>query len=213
MIRLSRYVVALLCAGLVCPTAWAPAEEARPKGADQPRHGYRTSQPELPALPGFYMLRMENVQKELELSQEQIEKLKELGKKYYEDVRADQDAWKNWQQMTPEERAAKTAEQREKYVKRSQDLRKSVEKVLLPHQIKALKEVNLRTSGPWALTNSRTLEVLGVSEEQKQKLQEIRQKMFEDVQEVQKKSFEKALEVLTPEQREQLKEQIQKQGY
>ena len=37
--------------------------------------------------------------------------------------------------------------------------------------------------------------------------------MFEQYQEIQKKSFEKSMSVLTPEQREKLKEQIQKSGY
>ncbi len=213
MTRLARYLAPVVCAGLLGASAWTWAEEARPRVGEQPRHGYRMAQPEFPALPGFYMLRMESVQKELELTPEQIEKLKELGKKYYEDVRADQEVWKNWQQMSQEERSAKAAEQREKYVKRTEDLRQRVEKVLLAHQVKALKEINLRAAGPFALTNPRTLENLGVSDEQKQKLQDIRQKMFEELQEVQKKAFQEALEVLSPEQREKLKEQVQKQGY
>lgn len=212
MTRFFRCAALVLGAGLAGLGARGAAEEAKP-AETQPRHGFRVAQPEFPALPGYYMLRMDNVQKELELAPAQIEKLKELGRKYNEEMRADQEAWKDWQKMTPEDRAAKVAEQREKYTKRAADLRKAVEAVLLPQQVKALKDINLRTSGPWALGNPRTQDSLGLSEDQKQRLQEIRQKMFDDVQEVQKKSFEKSLEVLTPEQREKLKEEVQKRGY
>jgi Spy/CpxP family protein refolding chaperone len=216
MTRVSRFVTALAAAAAAAAVSW-PASAEGPKKVEiapgQARYGFRLAESGIPALPGFYMLRMENVQKELQLVPDQIQKLKDLGKKYYEDMKADQDVWKNWQKMTPEERTAKSAEMREKYSKRTAELRKDIEKVLLPHQISALKEVNLRAAGPGVLSNPRTLEALGVNEEQKQKLQQIRQEMFEQYQEIQKKSFEKSMDVLTPEQREKLKEQVQKTGY
>ncbi len=204
------------CVGIVLVggRAWGEEAQARIKvRAGQPRHGYRVAQPDFPALPGFYMLRMENVQKELELAPEQIEKLKTLGREYYDDLRADREAWKDWQQMTPEERSAKAAEQREKYRKRTDTLRDQVEEVLLPGQLESLREISFRAAGPGALANPRTLEELGVTEEQRGQLDQIRQEMFEQLQEIQKKAFARSLEVLTPEQREKLRERVQKRPY
>jgi Spy/CpxP family protein refolding chaperone len=216
MTRVPYYAITLVAAAAVAAAGWSASAEGPKKvepSPGQPKYGFRLAESGIPALPGFNMLRMENVQKELGLVPEQIQKLKDLGTKYYEDMKADQDVWKNWQKMTPDERTAKSAEMREKYKKRTEELRKSIEKVLLPNQLSALREVNLRAAGPGALANPRTLDALGVSDEQKQKLQQIRQEMFEQYQEVQKKSFEKSMSVLTPEQRERLKEQVQKSGY
>jgi Spy/CpxP family protein refolding chaperone len=168
---------------------------------------------DMPALPGYYLLRMEHVQKELNLTREQVEKLKELGRKYYEQIRGDQDVWKNWRQMTPEERSTKAAELREKYKKRAEDLRKKIEKVLLPQQIQALKEINFRAAGPSALANPRILDSLGVSDQQKEKLESIRQEMLAKYQELQTKAFDRALKVLTPEQCRKLKVQLLNRGY
>ena len=175
--------------------------------------GFRMVQPMMPSVPGYYQLGMPNVQKELELVPEQVEKLKEIGKKYYEQMRADQNVWKDWQKMTPEERKAKSAQIQESYKKRAEAVKAEIEKVLLPHQIKLIKEIDFRTRAPYSLQNPWTLQQLGISDQQKEKLQKIRDKMTEQYQELQKKALEDAMNVLTPEQKEKLKEQIHTRGY
>jgi len=179
----------------------------------QPRHGFRVAQPELLPLPGFYMLRMENVQKELNLTLEQLAQLTELSKAYSEQVRADQEIWKNWQQMTPEERSAKAAEQRQRHAQRVQQVREQVEKILQPQQLQTLQQIILRTHGFWVLYHPQAQENLGLTPEQKQQLAEIRQKMFDEIQEVQRKAFEKAYAVLQKEQQEKLLEEVQKRTH
>ncbi len=189
-----------------------PAEET-PSQEVQPRHGFRIAQPEILPLPGFYMLRMENVQKELNLTPEQLAQLTALSKSYSEQVRADQELWKSWQKMTPEERSAKATEQRQRYTQRVNEVRKSVEKILQPQQLKALQQITLRTHGWWVLYQPQIQDRLSLTPEQKQQLADIRQKMFEQVQEVQKKAFEKAFGVLQEEQQEKLLEEVQKRTY
>ena len=210
MTRVPRFVIPCLAATAILAFG-TPASAQGRKVVVQPR--YRVMHSQMPALPGYYMLRMEHVQKELELVPDQLDKLKELGKQYYEQMRADQGAWKNWKEMTPEERTAKTAEMREKYKQRADELRKKIELVLLPHQLQALKEINFRAAGPSALANPRTLKDLEVTDEQKEELQKIRQEMIEKYQELQKKAFERSLKVLAPEQQKKLKERIQTRGY
>ena len=189
--------------------ATQPLQPARLAGPDV----HRMVQPGARSVPGYYQLGMLDTQKDLELVPEQIEKIEEIGKKYQEEMRADRDAWKDWQKMTPEERKAKSAEIREKYKKRAEAVKAEIEKVLLPHQIDKLKQINFRTRAPYSLRNPRTLEQLGISEEQKARLKKIQDDMMQQYRDLQKKAAEDALKVLTPEQKEKLEKQIQTQGY
>jgi len=173
----------------------------------------RMSQPGFGYLPGYYQLRSPDTQKELELVPEQVEKLKEIAKKYQEEMQADRNAWKNWRDMTPEERKAKSAEIREKRTKRAETAKAEIEKVLLPHQIDKLKQITFRTRAPYSLRNPRTVEQLGLNEEQKAKLKKIQEEMTEQYRVLRKKAAEDALNVLTPEQKKKLEEQIQTRGY
>jgi Spy/CpxP family protein refolding chaperone len=156
-----------------------------------------------PAMPGYYMLSQKHVRDELELTEEQIEALKELGKKYVEGMRYD---WQGLQNLSQEERQAKMAEYRRKQQKLMEEIRGQVEELLLPHQIDALKKITFRQRAPWTLQNPRMLEELKVSEEQKAQLQEIRDRMQEQLRKVQQDALDKALEVLTDEQRKKLEE-------
>lgn len=200
-------VVGVFCSVAVGFGAEAPSDQQQQV---QPRHGFRVAQPEMLPLPGFYMLRMENVRKELNLTPQQLEQLTELSKTYTAQVRADQQLWKDWQKMTPEERSAKAAEQRQRYLQRVHQVRQQVEKILQPEQLKQLQQIMLRTHGFWVLYQPQIQETLRLSQEQKQLLAEIRQKMFDEIQEVQKRAFQKALEVLQKEQQEKLLEEVQK---
>ena len=163
----------------------------------------RSATAQIPAVPGYHMLRMQHVQDQLELTDEQLATLKDLGKKYYEGMRHD---WSGFKDLSTEERQAKYAEIREKNQKLSEDMRKQVEEVLVPHQIDLLKKINFQSTGPYALSNPRILDQIKVSEEQKAQLAKIRGELQAKLREVQKESFEKALEVLTAEQRKALED-------
>lgn len=172
----------------------------------------------LPALPGYYQLSNPDTQKELELLPEQIEKLKaiaeEYRKKQAELAKSNQgNWWKDWQKMTPEERKAKSTEYREKYAKLHKETAAEVEKVLLPHQIERLKELQFNARIGYFLRNPQALERVGISAEQKDKLDKIRDRLAEEYAKLQKKALDDALEVLTPEQLEKLKEQVQQRRW
>ena len=169
----------------------------------------RPAMAQIPAVPGYHMLRMQHVQDQLELTDEQLATLKDLGKKYYEGMRHD---WSGFRDLSAEERQAKSAEIREKNQKLSEDMRKQIEEVLVPHQIDLLKKINFQSRGPYVLQNPRMLDQIKVSEEQKAQLVQIREELQAKLREVQKESFEKALEVLTAEQRKAL-EDAAMQGY
>lgn len=202
MTRFHRLVVVFLAvAAMLAFGTWAVAQQGGGL-AIQPGAAW-TATAQIPAVPGYYMLRMQHVQDQLELTDEQVATLKEIGKKYYEGMRYD---WSNFKDLSAEERQAKYAEIREKNQKLAGDVRKQIEEVLLPHQIDLLKKINFQSRGPYALSNPRILDQIKVSEEQKAQLTKIREELQAKLREVQQESFEKALEVLTAEQRKALED-------
>ena len=222
MVRFTDLVVVVLATAVMLLPDVSPAaedaEKAGPGGVTvQAGPGgvtvLRSATPGYMAVPGFYALARPDVLKELELVGEQKKQLEEIGKKYYEQLREGSRLnWEEIRKLPQEEQKAKYAEMNEQRKKMAEEARKQVEKVLLPHQLKTLKEVNLRTYGVWMLYNARTLDQLEATDEQKEKLQKIREEMQQKIQDLQKESFDKSLELLTPKQREQL-EEMTSQGY
>ena len=160
------------------------------------------------AVPGYWSLRTESVQKELNLSDEQKKKLKQITKSYYEQMRqGPQQDLAKYRDMSPEERRKKYAEITEKRKQRLDAARKQTEAVLLPEQLEALKTIELRTRAPSLLRSPRVLEKLGLSEEQKQKLRKNQQDLTAKMQRLLHESAQKALQILTPKQLEKLKQQ------
>ena len=196
----------LLIAVLLFPVALFAAEEGRGafQGAPGPMYYY---------LPGYHLLEQEYVQKELELVPEQKKRLEEIAKKVYEDMQEDQKQWAKYREMTPEEQKEFFTKMRERYQKRTEDAKAEVEKVLLPHQLELLKKIEERQRLGAYLSWPQMLERLGLSEEQKKKVADIRNQSQQKSKELQQKLMEvyqesqaKILEVLTPEQRKQLEE-------
>ncbi len=144
---------------------------------------------------------------------EQKQKIEEITKKYYEQMRTgSQYDWAKLRELSAEERQKKYAELREQRMEvmktAGEEAQKAIEKVLLPHQLKSLKEINLRTRGSSMLYSQAVLEQLEMTDEQKEKLTKLRQQLQEKMQKLQAESQKKTLEVLTAEQREKLGELI-----
>ena len=171
----------------------------------QVRQSGQSGQPRRPsiAIPGLNQLALDHVQKELELIDEQKEKLQEIASRYREQQR---ELYGDLSNLPAEERRAKIAEIREQTYKLAEETRKEAEKVLMPHQLKALKEIIFRSRIQYSLRNSRIQEEIGLDEEQLDKLDELRQEQQERIRELNKEMLDKTLEVLTTEQREKLRE-------
>jgi len=196
----------LLVAVMLVPAVMFAAEEGRGpfQGAPGPMSYY---------LPGYYLLQQEYVQKELELVPEQKKRLEEIAKKVYEDMQEDQKQWARYREMTPEEQREFFTKMRQRYQKRADDAKAEVEKVLLPHQLELLKKIEERQRLGAYLNWPQMLERLGLSEEQKKKIADIRNQSQQKSKELQQKLMEvyqesqaKILDVLTAEQRKLLEE-------
>jgi Spy/CpxP family protein refolding chaperone len=189
--------------------AWAAQAWAQPgPGGAQPKPGEGPGYPMYFGVPGFYMLGMENVQKQLELLPEQKEKLREIAKKYQEDSRQVYQGhdWTKFRELPQEEQRAKYREMQERYTKLGDEAKKAAEAVLLPHQINKIKQLELRQRISGMLYNPGTLDQIGFTAEQKEKLKALREEQQKKMAELQEEMMDKTMGLLTPEQQKQLEE-------
>ncbi len=162
---------------------------------------------------GGNIVSQEVVQKELGLSTEQVDKLKiitEESQKQMRDLFGARPA-------EGEDREKAREAMREKMTAAAKEITSKVEAVLTPEQKKRLKEIQIQSQGTRALTSEEVVKALNITEEQKKKIEEIREAnrpqfgrggqgggerpSFERFQEQQKETEAKIMEVLTAEQK------------
>lgn len=164
------------------------------------------------------LLRVEKVQKELELVDDQKAKLREIGEKADARRREVFGGPQGFQQLSQEERQARFAEMGKKLAALNEETRKAIEEVLLPHQLERLKQISLQIRGTQALSDPEVAKELGITKEQQDKFAQIREEamkksgelftagqrgeMREKIDALRKETEEKLLAVLTAEQKE-----------
>lgn len=164
------------------------------------------------------LLRVEKVQKELELVDDQKAKLQQIGEKAMARMREAFPRPEPGQQLSRQERQARFAEMSKKMQAINQETQKAIEEVLLPHQVERLKQISLQIRGTQALNDPEVAKELGITEEQKQKIAQVRQEAMnqgrelftsgqreqirEKMEALRKETDEKVLAVLTADQKE-----------
>jgi Spy/CpxP family protein refolding chaperone len=157
------------------------------------------------------LLMREDVRKELEIVDEQMEKMRELQSSLRDEMR---EMFSGLRDLNEEERRAKFEELREKMETKRKEIETKVGEVLLPHQKDRLKQIGLRMQmryrGTSGLLNDRLADELGITEEQKKRLQaaaeKAREELEEKTQKLRDEAREKILSELTPEQRKKLED-------
>ena len=155
----------------------------------------------------------DEVQQELQLVDEQKDKVKSIADGMREKVREDmRGMFEQMRDLSDEERQAKFAEIRAKFDSINADMEKQLDKILLPHQIERLKQIDLQTKvrqrGASALTSGDLAKTLNLTDEQREKLEkrsaEVQEELQVKIRELQLDARKKIVEVLTPEQQAQL---------
>lgn len=164
---------------------------------------------------GGNIVSQEAVQKELGLTTEQTEKLKVITDEAQKSMR---DLF-GQRPAEGEDREKAREAMREKMQAAAKEITSKVEGVLTPEQKKRLKEIQLQSQGTRALVSDEVVKALNITEEQKKKIEEIREAnrpqfgrggegnkggerpSFERFQEQQKETEAKILDVLTAEQK------------
>jgi Spy/CpxP family protein refolding chaperone len=159
------------------------------------------------------VLRDEQAREELGITEDQMEKIQALQEKAGAQMR---EAFSGMRDLSEDERRERFAEMRETMTKQQDALQKQVDEVLLPQQRDRLKQIALqqrmRFGAQNALGSPEVAKELGITDEQREKLQKVAQEAEEDLrkktEELREEAKQKVLAVLTPTQQDKLKKLI-----
>ena len=210
-LRFASIGLIAMAAMALCTTAWS-----QPGPGGPGRGGFGMGGMQSPAMMWGRLLQSATVQKELNLTDDQKDKLKEYSDKAQAAMR---ELFAGMRDLSADERAAKMAENRKKMDSQAEEAKKTIEGILLPNQLDRLKEVALQVRGPQALADKEVQTSVGLTDDQKDKIKTIGEDTMKKVQEVfsegldpqeartkmqslEKEAQGKVMEVLTAEQKE-----------
>ena len=156
-------------------------------------------------VPGFYGLAQELVRKELDLIPEQEADIKKLAKDLQEKMQTMYAPLRN-ATLTNEERTQLYQDMQKQMKELQTESEQRLRKILLPQQMKTLEMAQVRMQVGNLLQYGPALERVGLSEAQKQRIQKNRAELAQKLHDLQREAFAEIIEVLTPEQLEQLKQ-------
>lgn len=172
------------------------------------------------------LLKIKDVQKNLELTDEQKATIEKFADEMHTQMQAE---LKGIRDLSPEERRAKYTEMRSKLDEREKEVQKKLDEVLKTPQRDRLGQIELQAqmkSGRLEVFSKKEVaEGLGLTDDQKEKLKDLREKARSEAREgrgpggqggppseedrakrkkLQEENMAKAKDILTPEQREKL---------
>ncbi|MFM7842741.1 MAG: hypothetical protein ACKPEY_00725 [Planctomycetota bacterium] len=156
-------------------------------------------------IPGFYALAQELVRKEIDIVPEQEDELKKVAKESQDKMQEMYAPLRN-ATLSNEERMQMYQEMQKQMKEIQTQAEQRVRKILLPHQIKTLETVQLRIQIGNLLQYGPALERVGLTEQQKQRIQKNRAELAQKLHDLQREAFQEIMEVLTPEQVDLLKQ-------
>ncbi len=167
-------------------------------------------------VPGYAILSLLSVQKELGLSQQQKQELLDIASQYRKEIqRSWRQQWEIIRHLSPAEQQKHWAAQRDTLARRGQEriaaFRKKVEAVLTPQQLQRLKEIDFRIRAAAMLDNPATLDRLDATPEQREQLRKLREELQEKIYQLQRQTFEESFQLLSPQQQEKLREMATRQ--
>ena len=175
------------------------------------------------ALGRLTLLRADNVQKDLAMTDQQTSDLKKFAEDIREQIgKETRDLRSNFRDLTDAERKAKLTELRGKFEEHQKDIQKKIDDVLDTKQRQRLAELELQLRGTGALFQKDISDALTLTDDQKKKLADLRSeqhtelhKLFQaartdrdglhdKLEKARKEADEKLLGVLTTEQHDKL---------
>jgi len=159
------------------------------------------------------LIQQQEVQQEIELSEDQEAELRTLGEEIRDQVRGEmQGMFEGMRDLSDEERQARFDEIRARFEQINKDAEGRMQKVLMPHQFDRLKQIDLQSrlqrGGAAALTEGELADTLGLTDSQRDQLrekqEEVQKELDEKIGQLRIEARNQLLEVLTPEQRAKL---------
>jgi Spy/CpxP family protein refolding chaperone len=159
------------------------------------------------------LVQREEVQQELQLIDEQRDKLDDLVADARQRIGNEmRDLFAGMQDLSNEERQERFNEIRTRIEKLNKESEADLKKILLPHQFDRLKQISvqqrIQQQGAAALTSGDLAEAINLTDEQREKLErraeEVQQELQQKIAQLRVEARNKMLDVLTPEQRAKL---------
>lgn len=159
------------------------------------------------------VLRDQGAREELGITDDQMEKLQDIQRKSFEQMR---EMFSGMRDLSEDERRERFAEMREKMTKAQEEMQTKIDDVLLPQQRDRLKQIALqqrmRFGAQNAMGSPEIAKELGITDEQREKLRQVAQEAEEELrkktEDLREEAKQKILNVLTAEQKDKLKELI-----
>jgi Spy/CpxP family protein refolding chaperone len=160
------------------------------------------------------LLDNEEVRKELDIVDEQVDKIKALRDKMREEMQAQ---FAGFRDLSEDDRRTKFEEMRTKMADRGKELQKEVDDILLPQQRDRLSQIALqqrlqRSGTVDGLTSGELAEKIGITDEQKEKMAELAKDAEKELQDkiakARAEARDKILSGLTPEQKDKVKKML-----
>jgi len=160
-----------------------------------------------------FMLQNPQVRTELGIVDEQIEKIEALQTKQQERMR---EMFEGLRELPREQREARMEKLQEEMRTRGEEMKKEIEAILLPNQVKRLaqmgRQTRMRMGGQGGTSSDLIATELKLDDAQKAKLrekaEEVEKKLREKMAKMRKDAEDELLSVLTPEQRAQWKDMV-----
>jgi Spy/CpxP family protein refolding chaperone len=159
------------------------------------------------------LIQQQEVQQEIELSEDQESELQTLGEEIRDQMRNEmQGMFEGMRDLSDDERQERFGEIRARFEQLNKDAEGRLQKVLMPHQFDRLKQIDvqsrLQRGGAAALTEGELADTLGLTESQQEQLREKQEEIQKDLDakigQLRVEARNQLLEVLTPEQRAKL---------
>jgi len=189
--KCSYRTMVLAAVAVVCFGTLAEAQQ------DRRPPGERSGQRGRPMMRGGFggggllgLVRIEAIQKDIELLDDQKAEID----KVVEELRGQRGEGDrpNIREMSDEEREKFFAEMRKKWEERTKVANERLAKILLPHQLKRVKEIGVRLRGVGALSDPEIAAKLKLTDVQKKKIEEATRASMESMRERARKIFEDA---------------------
>jgi Spy/CpxP family protein refolding chaperone len=193
---------------------------AQPPAGGPPPGGPPFGGPGGPGGPGGFfgggiagLVQMPEVQREVELTDDQKTELGKLRNEIRDQIRNQmQDSFNGMRDLSDEERQARIDQIRTQMDTIRKDVEAKLQKVLLPNQFDRLKQIDLQSrvqrEGAAALTSGELADQLGLTDEQREQLQQKSEQVQQDLQtkirQARLDARNQLLDVLTAEQRAKL---------
>lgn len=188
----------------------AVAQPARPDAAPAPAPQQRSAEtpqpPRRPAAMGvaqLQLLEMSPVRQQIGLNPQQDQQRQQLMQQYYQER---QRLAGELEGATPQQQQQKLPQLQQQLSQRLEQTSRQIEQLLTADQRSQLQKIEFQLSIYAAMENPAAAEQLKLSDQQKQKLQQVYQQSQEQMWKIQQQAAQQVLDVLSPQQQQQLKD-------